>query len=100
MFKACTATATEKVIEDIREVLCLNNGEVCHISSFNRTNIHYEIRYKDAMGDMNALQDLVNIVQEEHSTALKNYEPCSGIVYVHKRDDTNLIAAEITKVRV
>ena len=27
----------------------MNNGEECHMSTFNRPNIDYEIRYKDAM---------------------------------------------------
>ena len=46
---ACTATATEKVISDIRKVLLMeDNGDV-HISSFNRENIYYEVRYKESM---------------------------------------------------
>ena len=39
------------------------------------------------------------MVQEEHSQAARKNAPCSGIVYVHKRDDTTLIASEIAKVR-
>lgn len=45
-----------------------------------------------------ALEDLVLSVKHEHSEAAKTNERCSGIVYVHKRDDTTLIASELSKV--
>jgi len=97
---ACTATATKKVIEDIRNVLSLNNGEDCHMSTFNRPNIHYEVRFKDNMGDAQALEDLTNVVIGEHKKAFEEKVPCSGIVYVHKRDDTKLIAETITEAGI
>ncbi len=46
---AATATATPRVIEDIREVLQFTKEEKCLKSTFNRENITYEVRYKDAM---------------------------------------------------
>ena len=60
--QACTATATKSVIEDIREVLKLNNGEACHMSTFNRPNIHYDIRYKDAMVSIPSLKGTSKII--------------------------------------
>ena len=44
-----------------------------------------------------ALKDLIQVVQEEHRKASKKNSPCSGIIYVHKRDDTTHLSSEITK---
>ena len=46
---ACTATATKKVIEDIKNILKFGKKEKVHISSFNRPNVCYEVRHKDIM---------------------------------------------------
>lgn len=94
---ACTATATPKVIQDIRDTLGLPEGEVpCHLGSFNRPNISYEVRFKDSLDATRhdgAIGDLLALIKEKHSKASG---PCSGIVYVHKRDDTTFIAKQIT----
>jgi RecQ family ATP-dependent DNA helicase len=92
---ACTATATPKVIQDIREVLSISNNDACLLSSFNRPNISYEVRDKYAMGEKEALNDLVGFIKCEHTQARLHGYPCSGIVYVHKRDDTSFIAKAI-----
>ena len=97
----CTATATSKVIADIRDVLLLPEREVpCHISSFNRANISYEVRFKDSLDAMSlqgAIGDLVEFVQQQHTEALKRSLPCSGIIYVHKRQDCEMLAKRIIK---
>ena len=94
---ACTATATPKVIQDIRETLRLPEDQVpCHLSSFNRPNISYQVRFKDSLNAMRpggAIADLVALIKEKHGQSLL---PCSGIVYVHKRDDTSYIAKQIS----
>lgn len=46
---ACTATATKKVIQDIKDILLFGKMEKVHTSTFNRPNVCYEVRYKDAM---------------------------------------------------
>ena len=67
----CTATATSKVIPDIRDTLLLKDGEVpCHMGSFNRPNISYEVRYKeslDARDFTGAMDDLVELVKQQHT---------------------------------
>jgi len=97
----CTATATGKVIEDIRSVLLLKPGEVpCHMGSFNRPNISYEVRFKqslDAMSVNGAMGDLVDLVQQQYTAAAAESRPCSGIIYVHKRQDCDTLAKELTK---
>ena len=45
---ACTATATTKVIDDIKNVLQLQNSP-CFIGSFDRPNIFYKVLYKDVL---------------------------------------------------
>lgn len=46
---ACTATATPKVIKDIRDSLGFGQDVPCHKSTFNRKNIRYEVKYKDIL---------------------------------------------------
>lgn len=48
---ACTATATPRVIKDIRRVLGFGEDVPVHRSTFNRENIYYEVRYKDVLDD-------------------------------------------------
>jgi len=97
---ACTATATANVISDIRDLLDMNNGEKCHKGTFNRPNIHYEVRYKDLMGNDAAIKDLVNLIKKEHDAALEANVHCSGIVYVHKRQDTVLLSSKIREAGI
>jgi RecQ family ATP-dependent DNA helicase len=97
---ACTATATAKVISDMRHVLGFGPDVECHISTFNRPNIHYEVRYKDTMGDDAAMKDLIHVIKKEHELCRKDNRPCSGIIYVHKRNDTELLTLKIKEAGV
>lgn len=47
---AVTATATPQVIQDVKQVLCLQQPTVLQ-GSFNRPNIEYQLRYKELLGD-------------------------------------------------
>jgi len=94
---ACTATATPKVIEDIQTILHLKHRP-CHIGSFDRENIHYKVRFKQTLDNMSsggAIKDLTDFIQRRHEHAKKSAEPCSGIVYVRKREDTTQLARAI-----
>ena len=107
---ALTATATPKVIQDITNELSLQNCPL-HVGSFDRPNIYYKVKYKDALDD--PLGDLVKYVVDRHTAHAaaaaaaannknggeKNQaaEECSGIVYVHKREETSMIARAISK---
>ena len=90
---ACTATATPRVIADIRTILDLpEKSAPCHLGSFNRANITYEVRYKDNIDSTNprgAMEDLTAFIRQEHETAKASGVPASGIVYVHKRADAS-----------
>jgi RecQ family ATP-dependent DNA helicase len=95
---ALTATATARVIDDIRTTLKLEKAET-HISSFDRPNIFYKVRYRDSLDAMKpggALADLVKFLKRRHERAKREGVPCSGIVYVHKRSDTALLAKVIS----
>ncbi|KAL9652273.1 hypothetical protein ABK040_011933 [Willaertia magna] len=75
---ALTATATDKVRTDVIEQLDLKNPSL-FISSFNRPNIFYEIRYKDLIDD--PLKDLINF--------LKTKEKDCGIIYCRTRNQVD-----------
>ena len=96
---ALTATATPVVIKDIQKILKLENAE-CHVGSFDRPNIFYKIHYKDALEAIStggSLIDLSKFISKQHRRAKRDGKECSGILYVHKRDDTTFLAKEITK---
>ena len=106
---ALTATATPKVIKDITNELSLQNCPL-HKGSFDRPNIFYKVKYKDSLD--NPLEELIKYVKCRHAsnnkqkskenknTNKEEAEECSGIVYVHKREDTYMIARAISKAGI
>ncbi len=80
---ALTATATLKVRRDIIEHLGLKEPRL-FLSSFNRPNLHYDIRPKD-----NAFEELVELLR---SPQHKNR---SAIVYCFSRKDTEELADDL-----
>jgi RecQ family ATP-dependent DNA helicase len=94
---ACTATATTEVMKDIRETLKLEQCP-CHRGSFDRSNIFYKVCYKDVLdGRCNggAIRNLVAFIKRQHARAERSFKPCSGIIYVHTRFDTQLLAQQL-----
>jgi len=89
------------VVQDIRDVLCLDSTTApCLMGTFNRPNISYEVRYKDSLNattPQGAMHDLINAIKEQHDVAEKAKQPCSGIIYVHKREDCTTLAIQISK---
>ncbi|MEK7091923.1 MAG: RecQ family ATP-dependent DNA helicase, partial [Patescibacteria group bacterium] len=71
---ALTATATEKVREDIAKQLDLKDWQV-FISSFNRPNLSYEVLPKK-----DSLRTVLSL--------LDNYQKASVIIYCFSRNDT------------
>ncbi|KAL7537949.1 hypothetical protein ACHAXR_009126, partial [Thalassiosira sp. AJA248-18] len=97
---ACTGTATKKVVQDIRDILRFDNNVRLMMGTFNRPNISYEVRFKDSLNTTKpegAIADLVAVVKKQHEIANKTNQPCSGIIYVHKRDDCSSLSAQIRK---
>jgi superfamily II DNA/RNA helicase len=96
---ACTATATAKVLEDIKTALRLEKSP-CYIGSFDRPNVFYNVRYKDSLDNLSsggASKDLVSFIQKQHARCAKRNIKCSGIVYCHTRADTASLANAIRK---
>ena len=96
---ACTGTATEQVINDVRSTLSFGKDVPCHLGTFNRQNINYEVRFKDSLNTQpqGAITDLVNEVKKQHAAAERAKQPCAGIIYVHKREDCQSLAMQISK---
>jgi bloom syndrome protein len=77
---ALTATATDKVKEDIVKVLGMNHALI-FLSSFNRPNLIYEIRNKDKG------------INEEIAQFIKTkYPTSSGLVYCISKKDCERLA--------
>ena len=78
---ALTATATEKVREDIVDQLSIRHGRT-FVSSFNRANLNYSVQPK-----RDALSRLLEILQ--------NHRNESSIIYCFSRKDTEAVATEL-----
>lgn len=81
---ALTATATPKVQSDILKTLDLQNPDV-FISSFNRSNLYYEIRPKKS--DSAAVKSIIAIIKQNTGK--------SGIVYVTNRKTAETVAQQL-----
>ncbi|MGB0910110.1 MAG: DNA helicase RecQ, partial [Nitrospirales bacterium] len=78
---ALTATATERVREDIRRVLRLEDGAY-YVASFNRPNLTYRIQVK-----VNASEQVLAFLQTQSQE--------SGIVYCQSRKATEQLAERL-----
>jgi ATP-dependent DNA helicase RecQ len=78
---ALTATATQKVREDIICQLSLEKAQI-FISSFNRPNLSYAVLPKK-----NSYDQLINILREQQNE--------SAIIYCFSRKDTEHLAADL-----
>ena len=78
---ALTATATPKVQSDIVRNLDLKDYNK-FISSFNRTNLYYEIRPK--IGKQESMKEIIQVINEMGHP--------SGIIYVQNRKTTQNLA--------
>ena len=78
---ALTATATERVRQDIVQQLQLRQPYI-HLASFNRANLYYEVRPKDRRAYANLFQYL-----RQHEGA--------GIIYCLSRREVNELSARL-----
>lgn len=78
---ALTATATERVRQDIMEQLELRSPLI-HVSSFNRQNLYYEVRPKQK----DAYRELLQIIRKT---------PGAGIVYCLSRKRVNELTLKL-----
>lgn len=81
---ALTATATERVREDIREQLGLSDAYF-HLASFNRPNLYYEVRAKDR-GSYAELREI-----------LREYAGESVIIYCQTRKNVDDLSTALVQ---
>lgn len=79
---ALTATATEKVRQDIVERLNIGGAKI-FVSSFNRPNLHYEVRPKK-----NAFGQLLTLVEKHKNDSI--------IIYGFSRKETESLASNLS----
>ncbi|HTI15034.1 MAG TPA: DNA helicase RecQ [Dictyobacter sp.] len=79
---ALTATATERVRDDILNQLALRNPYI-HSASFNRPNLSYEVRLKNR----DTYRELVSIIREQPDAAI--------IIYCQSRKSVEDISAAL-----
>lgn len=83
---ALTATATLPVREDIQRQLKFPSNASVLMDDFNRANISYSVHDKGLLADpMGAL----------HRYIKKHHDGNCGVIYVHKRSDTEAIVAAL-----
>ncbi|GAB9463378.1 hypothetical protein Gpo141_00000840 [Globisporangium polare] len=85
-FVALTATATHTVREDIQQQLRLGANANVLLADFNRPNISYSVVEKETLAD--PVRSLHNFIHKHHSGA-------SGVIYVHKRRDTDALVQSL-----
>ncbi len=76
-----TATATERVRQDIIQQLTLRNPYI-HVASFNRPNLYYEVRHKTK----HSFAEVLQIIQKKGG---------SGIVYCLSRKKVDEVAYKL-----
>ncbi|MCO5579679.1 hypothetical protein L7F22_033537 [Adiantum nelumboides] len=81
---ALTATAAKRVQQDIIISLSLRQPAIL-ISSFNRPNIYYEVRYKDLL--KNPYEDLRKLIKADADAC--------AIVYCHARTTCDEVGAQL-----
>ncbi|CAI9725297.1 ATP-dependent DNA helicase Q1-like [Octopus vulgaris] len=86
-----TATATVKVLNDVKKILCLNEC-ILFRASFNRPNLFYEIRSKSS----NAKEVLKEISED----ILKKFRGLSGIVYCFSRRESEDVTVGLRELGV
>ena len=81
---ALTATATDKVEKDIINILKLRAPKVFK-TSYNRANIHYQIRYKNSYEE-GYLKNLESLIESR-------FKDDVGIIYCNTRENCENVAS-------
>ncbi|XP_019485915.1 PREDICTED: ATP-dependent DNA helicase Q1 [Hipposideros armiger] len=83
-----TATATNHVLKDVQEILCV---EKCFTftASFNRPNLYYEVRQKPSNTE-DFIEDIVKLINGR-------YKGQSGIIYCFSQKDSEQVTVSLQK---
>ncbi|XP_074639274.1 ATP-dependent DNA helicase Q1-like [Acropora palmata] len=82
-----TATATSKVIADVKKILGLQEDCVLFKASFNRPNLYYEVRYKPSNHE--------KCMDEIKFLVAHKFPSQSGIVYCFSKKDSVSISSSL-----
>lgn len=80
---ALTATATQKVIDDVIDTLKMHKPIILK-SPFNRPNLFYEVREKADKAET-VLEDIVTLIKNEFKTQ-------SGIIYCYSKKECETVS--------
>ncbi|KAF8840992.1 ATP-dependent DNA helicase [Paxillus ammoniavirescens] len=83
---ALTGSANKDAIEDIKRNLAMQNP-ICLAQSFNRPNLHYEVRKKPAQ-KKNLVQAIAGFIKSQHSAD-------TGIIYCLSRAESEEMAQKL-----
>ncbi|EDO32632.1 predicted protein, partial [Nematostella vectensis] len=83
-----TATATTKVIEDVKKILGLHANCLLLKASFNRPNLFYEVQSKPTTNSA--------FMSTIHQLITKRFSGDSGIIYCFSRKDAEQVAIEMS----
>ncbi|XP_067915023.1 ATP-dependent DNA helicase Q1 [Heterodontus francisci] len=86
-----TATATNDVLEDVKQILCVPKC-IMFTASFNRPNLFYEIRQKPSSFEA-CIEDMVRIINGR-------YKGKSGIIYCLSQKDTEQVTVSLQKLGI
>lgn len=98
---ALTATAPLKVKEDLIKNLALKGPPVCFQISCFRSNLYYDVSYKNLMSaDFAELKAYIEqcLSHNKSSAELKSAEKPCGIIYCRKKDTTESVAKSLRKL--
>jgi len=84
---ALTATANEKVVKDAISALRMKQDCYLYKSSFNRPNLHYEVRKKDSKAE-DSICDYIAERQNDSNTP-------SGVIYCLSRKDCEKLSEKL-----
>ena len=85
---ALTAVATEEVRKEIKSSLRLPGETVFFLSSFNRPNLHYEVKHSKWWKDI--IKDITNLLKNKFCNQ-------SGIIYWPTKKEWELLADDLTQ---
>ncbi|KAF4630535.1 hypothetical protein G7Y89_g7601 [Cudoniella acicularis] len=88
---ALTATATEGIIMDVKHNLGMAEKCPVYSQSFNRPNLHYEVRSKKGKGkSKEILDDIVDLIKNR-------YRGQTGIIYTLSRKNCEQMATKLSE---